>query len=117
MQMYTYKELLRDFRKGLRNGNWRKLRRLEKALYMASLWYSRVQGAIINEMVVSKLSTLMDKLKATSGARVFKRGFEKAVELLSKGEGIFAWAPSLREWLKDLDYVFWLGAGGLRIAT
>jgi hypothetical protein len=54
--MFTYKELHRDFRKGLRNGNWRKLRRLEKALYMASLWYSRVQGAIINEMLVSKLS-------------------------------------------------------------
>jgi len=114
--MFTCKELLRDFRKGLRNGNWRRLRRLEKALYMASLWYSRVQGAIINEMVVGKLSMLADKLKATSGARVFKRGYEKVVELLSKGEGIFVWAPSLREWLKDGDYVFWLGAGGLRFA-
>jgi len=29
---------------------------------------------------------LVDKLKATSGARVFKRGVEKAVELLNKGE-------------------------------
>jgi hypothetical protein len=116
MQMFTYKELLRDFRKGLRNGNWRKLHRLEKALYMASLWYSRVQGAIMNEMLVSKLSSLVDKLKATKGARIFKRGYEKAVELLSKGGGIFAWAPSLREWLKDPDYVFWLGAGGLRFA-
>jgi len=84
--MFTHKELLMDFRKGLRNGNWRKLRRLEKALYQTSLWYSRVQGAIINE---------------TSGARVFKRGYEKAVELLNKGEGIFAWAPSLRKWLKE----------------
>jgi hypothetical protein len=112
--MFTYKELLTNFRKGLRNGNWRKLSRLEKALVMASLWYSRVQGAIINEMVVGKLSVLVDKLKATSGARVFKRGYEKAVELLSKGEGIFAWAPPFREWLKDPDYVFWLGAGGLR---
>ena len=85
---------------------------------MASLWYSRVQGAIINEMLVGKLSTLMEKLKATSGARVFKRGYEKAVELLNKGEesGVFAWAPRLKEWLKDPDYVFWLGAGGLRIA-
>jgi hypothetical protein len=115
--MFTYKELLTSFRKGLRNGNWRKLSRLEKALYMASLWYSRVQGAIINEMLVSKLSSLVEKLKATSGASVFRRGFEKAVELLNKGEGIFAWAPSLREWLKDPDYIFWLGAGGLRIAT
>jgi hypothetical protein len=42
--------------------------------------------------------------------------FEKAVALLNNGEGIFAWAPSLREWLKDADYVFWLGAGGLRIS-
>jgi hypothetical protein len=40
--MFTHEELLRDFRKGLRNGNWRKLSRLEKALFMASLWYSRV---------------------------------------------------------------------------
>jgi hypothetical protein len=113
--MFTYKELLTSFRKGLRNGNWRKLSRLEKALFMASLWYSRVQGAIINEMLVRMLSMLVDKLKVTSGARVFKRGYEKAVALLNNGEGIFAWAPSLREWLKDPDYVFWLGAGGLRI--
>jgi hypothetical protein len=115
--MFTYKELHTNFRKGLRNGNWRKLRRLEKALYMASLWYSRVKRAIINDILVRKLSVLVEKLKETSGAKVFRRGYEKAVELLSKGEGIFAWAPSLREWLKDPDYVFWLGAGGLRIAT
>jgi len=63
----------------------------------------------------SKLVALVDKLKATKGARIFKRGHERAVELLNKGETIFAWAPSLREWLKDPDYVFWLGAGGLRI--
>jgi hypothetical protein len=117
MQMFTYKELLTSFRKGLRNGNWRKLSRLEKALYMASLWYSRHQRAIINEILVGKLSLLVEKLKETKGARVFKRGFEKAVELLSKGEGIFAWAPSFRDWLKNPDYVFWLGAGGLRIST
>ena len=31
--------------------------------------------------------------------------------MLEKGEekGVFAWAPSLRHWLKDSDYVFWLG--------
>jgi hypothetical protein len=115
--MFTYKELLTSFRKGLRNGNWRKLSRLEKALFMASLWYSRVQGAIINEKLVRMLSMLVDKLKVTSGARVFKRGYEKAVALLNNGEGIFAWAPSLRVWLKDPDYVFWLGAGGLRIGS
>ena len=116
-EMLTYEKLLTSFRKGLRNGNWRKLRRVEKALFMAALWYSRVQGKIVNEMVVGKLSALMEILKETKGARVFKRGYEKAVALLNKGESVFAWAPSLREWLKDPDYVFWLGAGGLRIGS
>ena len=96
MQMFTHEELLRAFRKGMRNGNWRKLRRVEKALYMASMWYARVRGAIINEKLVSKLAALVDKLKATSGARVFKRGYEKAIELLNNCGDIFAWAPSFR---------------------
>jgi len=113
----TYTDLLSSFRKGLRNGNWRKLRSLEKALFQASLWYSRRQGTIINEMVVDKLSVLVEKLKVTKGARIFKRGYEKADVLLSNAEKIFAWAPSFKEWLKDMDYVFWLGAGGLRIGT
>ena len=59
------------------------------------LWSSRVKGAIINEMLVGKLSRLMEKLKETKGVRVFKRGFEKAVELLNRGEegGIFTGVP------------------------
>ena len=113
--MITYEDILAGMRKGLRNGNRRKLYGVEKALYRAALWYVRVRGAIMNETLVGMLSVLVDKLKATKGARIFKRGYEKAVELLNKGEGIFAWAPSLRGWLKDPDYVFWLGAGGLRI--
>ena len=113
----TYTDLHTNFRKGLRNGNWRKLRRLEKALFQASLWYSRRQGTIINELVVDKLSVLVEKLKVTKGARIFKRGYKKAAALLSKGECVFAWAPSFKAWLKDPDYVFWLGTGGLRVAT
>ena len=113
----AYEGFLTSFRKGQRNSNWRKLSRLEKALYRASIWYSRGQGAIINEKLVRKLSSLVERLKETKGARVFKRGFEKAVALLNNRDGIFAWAPSLREWLKDPDYVFWLGAGGLRISV
>ena len=113
--MITYEDILAGMRKGLRNGNWRKLSGVEKALYRAALWYARVRGAIMNETLVGMLSVLVDKLKATKGARIFKRGYERAVELLNKGECIFAWAPSFREWLKDPDYVFWLGAGGLRI--
>ncbi len=115
--MFTNKDLFTSYKKGVRNGNWRKLSRLEKALVRASLWYSRVQGAIRNEMLVGKLTALVDRLKATRGARIFRRGLEKAASLLSKGESVFAWAPLLRRWLQEPDYVFWLGAGGLRIAV
>jgi hypothetical protein len=60
---------------------------------------------------VEKLSALVEKLKETKGMRIFKKGFEKVVEMLEEGEetGVFAWAPRLRYWLKDPDYIFWLG--------
>jgi len=44
--------------------------------------------------------------------RIFKKGFEKAIEMLGKSEegvGVFTWAPQLKYWLKDPDYIFWLG--------
>ena len=43
---------------------------------------------------------------------LIKGGFEKAVEMLENGEenGVFVWAPRLKNWLKDPDYIFWLGA-------
>ncbi len=107
----TYKELLARFKKGQRNGNWRKLRFLDKALYRASLWYAKRSGNIVNGTLVEKLLALVDLLKETKGMRIFKRGFKKAVVMLEKGEetNLFVWAPSLRYWLSDPDYIFWLG--------
>jgi len=107
----TYKELITGFKKGLRNGNWRKLRFLDKALYRAAMGYAKRGVSIVNEMLLEKLLELVARLKETKGMRIFKRGYEKAVVLLEKGEekGVFVWAPSLRCWLKDPDYIFWLG--------
>ena len=36
---------------------------------------------------------------------------EKAIEILNKSEegGVFTWASQLKYWLKDPDYIFWLG--------
>ena len=63
------------------------------------------------QMLVEKHLVLIEKLEETKGMRIFRRGFKKAVAMLEKGEdkGVFAWAPSLRYWLKDPDYIFWLG--------
>ena len=107
----TYEELLTSFKKGVRNSNWRKLNFLDKALCRTAMWYLKRGGDIVNGKLVEKLLGLVEKLKETKGMRIFKRGFEKAVEMLERGEenGVFAWAPSLRYWLKDPDYIFWLG--------
>jgi hypothetical protein len=107
----TYEELLASFRKGLRNGNWRHLNPLDKALCRASLWYAKHRGSIVNVALVEKLMALVEKLKETKGMRIFKRGFEKAIDLLPKYEEkeVFTWAPQLKYWLRDRDYVFWLG--------
>ena len=107
----TYNELFTNFKKGLRTGNWRKLRFLDKALYRAAMGYARYGRSIANGKLVEKLVGLIERLKETKGMRIFKRGFKKAVAILEKGEekGVFVWAPSLKKWLKDPDYVFWLG--------
>lgn len=109
--MLSYDELFICFRKGLRNGNWKRVRFLDKALYRAAMWYAKHGGCIVNELLMKNLSALAEKLKETKGMRIFKRGFEKALEMLEKGEekGVFRWAPRLRDWLSDPDYVFWLG--------
>ncbi len=109
----TYNELFTNFKKGLRTGNWRKRRFLDKALYRAAMGYAGYGRSIANGKLVEKLLGVIEKLKETKGMRIFKfrRGFEKAVEMLEKGEekGVFVWAPSLKKWLKDPDYVFWRG--------
>ena len=107
----TYKELIASFKKGLRNGNWRKLRFLDKALFRAAMGYAKRGRSIVDGKLLEKLLELVARLKETKGMRIFKRGYEKAVVLLEKGEekGVFVWAPSLRCWLKDPDYIFWLG--------
>jgi hypothetical protein len=108
MQMLSYKGLLTSFKKGLRNRNWRRLNPLDKALYRASLWYAKPCGSIVNALLVEKLLALVERLKETKGMKIFKKGFKKAVELFEKCEenGIFAWAPRMRDWLKDPDYIF-----------
>ena len=111
MLAITYKNLSASFRKGLRNGNWKRLKFFDKALYKASLWYAKHRGSIVNASLVEKLLELIGRLKETKGMRIFKRGSKKALEILKKGEekGVFVWAPQLKDWLKDPDYIFWLG--------
>ena len=50
----TYDELFATFRKGMRNGNWRKLRFIDKALFRAAMGYAKHGGSIVNRKLVEK---------------------------------------------------------------
>jgi hypothetical protein len=130
MTVVTHKMLRDKLRKGHIRGNWRLLDRNEKALYRVSLAYTKpkwqrvvingrrrtieVGRTIVQSWLVQKLGELFEKLLETRGMKIFKRGFARARTLLDKekeknGEAVFAWAPRLKEWLRDADYIFWLG--------
>jgi hypothetical protein len=123
----THEVLWEAFRKGRLRGNWRTLTSTEKALYRASLAYTKPKKnriwlngqvverekrrEIVNGLIEQKLQEFVGRLLETRGMRIFKRGFAKAVALLEKIEenDFCAWVPRLKEWLKDADYIFWLG--------
>jgi len=102
--------LLAALRKGQRTGRWRALHFLDRALIKASLEYLRHGGRILNEKLLEKLERLVEQLTETRGTRIVRRGLAKAAALLSGIEnGISGWLFALKAWLKDPDYIFWLG--------
>ncbi|HDS44913.1 MAG TPA: hypothetical protein ENN68_02255 [Methanomicrobia archaeon] len=125
MTIVTYKMLRDKLRKGRIRGNWRVLNSNEKALYRVALAYTKpirrrveingrrqeieVGRTIVQSWLVQKLNELFEKLLETRGMKIFKRGFAKAVELQQRC-GTVIWASSLPQWLKDPDFIFWLGA-------
>jgi hypothetical protein len=132
MTVVTHKMLRDKRRKGWIRGNWRVLSSNEKALYRVSLAYTRPQKqrvvingwrqkidvarTIVETRLVQKLGELFEKLLETRGMKIFKRGFAKARTLLdNEKEAVFAWAPRLKEWLKDADYIFWLGTNNFSL--
>jgi len=108
MYALTVDVLFAVFRRGLRNGNWKKLKASERALFNAALFYLRRGGRIVSVSVLEKLRFLIAKLNETIRMRIFRKGFERAIEILNTCEN-FAWSPYLKKWLKEPDYIFWLG--------
>lgn len=104
-------QILNGLKKGIRNNNWRGLNKTEKAFYKASLCYARIHGRILNNNIVSQLIPLFEKLTVTKGMLLLKKGFEVASRMFQNYEEskVFEWAPDLKRWLKDIDYIKWLG--------
>jgi hypothetical protein len=112
-QLLTYDRLQQCFCKSVRTRTWRRLHHLDKALFRASLDYLQRGGRILNESLLLKLERLVEQLTDTRAKRIVTRGLAKAAVLLTGIEnGISGWMFALQAWLKDPDYIFWLGMAG-----
>ena len=110
--------LVRAFRKGLRNGTWKKLDPLKKAYFRAAIAYSKITGKIVNLTVLKAVLGVIKMLTSPLKRRIWQRGLEAACVMRSqfKDKGVFNWCPQLKGWLEDLDYIFYLGVDLVNLA-
>jgi hypothetical protein len=115
----SYRSLLAVRLKAYRNGGWRRLGGFEKALFRAALDLARLRGRIVNPLLLSKVENIIYRLLQTPATRILQLGREHASRLLELygGNGVFKWAPSVRSWLKDPEYLFWLGLNQLSLRS
>jgi len=95
------------------------LRGVEKALFNASLQLAKLRGRIVNSSLIKAVKTIVSKLLQTPAKEILQLGREHASRLLELygRNGVFKWAPSLRSWLKDPNYVFRLGLNQLALRS
>jgi len=103
-----YFELKSVWVKAYRNGNIRKLNAFEKGLFRACLTYTKLNGVIVNKTVLDMLRRLIEILTITPRREALKQGFEK-VKSLVKNNLLTRIFPKILDWVKDLDYIVYLG--------
>jgi len=109
--MFLTSGVLQRFRLlGLRNGLWRSLGPVEQALYRASIIYANVKGRIVNARLLELLNGLIERLRMNVQSTILALGRFRAKELgeAYSRRGVFAWCPSLRGWLEDVPFQFFL---------
>lgn len=96
---------------GLRNGLWRSLSVVERALYRASIAYTCLRGRIVNGRLLGLLNGLIERLKVNKGSTILRLGRLRAQELGDAfcSKNVFAWCPAMRLWLGETRYRFFLG--------
>jgi hypothetical protein len=107
----TYNGLAQTMREGFRNGNWRRLDQLERALYVASLSLAKMRGRLVNSRLILELHNIIGKLKEADGDRTTRVAYHRAARHYERflAIGLFKWAPQVRSWFDDPSYISWLG--------
>jgi hypothetical protein len=101
----TFSDLSRFYRSCLRKGLWNNLSALDKAFYIACMKFSKIKK-IINKDIIDTLITIMKKLDSFK-EKIMKKGKEVA-EALSRSKTVIM-IPTMKDWLRDPNYIFWLG--------
>jgi hypothetical protein len=105
MLSLSFSDLSRFYKLCLRRGLWNNLSAMDKAFYIACMKLSKIKR-IINKEIIDVLTTIMKKLNSFK-EKIIKKGKEVA-EMLSKSKTVMM-IPAIKDWLKDPNYIFWLG--------
>jgi hypothetical protein len=105
MLSLSFSELFRFYKSCLRKGSWNNLSVIDKAFYISCMKLSKIKK-IINKDIIYALTTIMKKLNSFK-EKIMKKGKEVA-EMLLKSKTVIM-MPKMKDWLKDPNYIFWLG--------
>jgi hypothetical protein len=105
MLSLSFSDLSRFYKSCLRRGLWNNLSAIDKAFYVACMKLSKIKK-IINKEIIESVISIMKKLNSFK-EKIMKKGKEIA-EVLSKSKTA-AMIPKIKDWLKDPNYIFWLG--------
>lgn len=109
MRVLFHADLVGWMRRGLRNGNWRRLSPVERALFRAATCYAKPKGKIVNPTVIERLKAIIEKIKESRFVRALRIGISVAERMLCQYKETFRWCPRMRDWLQDHKYILWLG--------
>ena len=105
MLILTFSDLSRFYRSCLRKGSWNSLSAMDKAFYIACMKLSKIKK-IINKEIIEAVISIMKKLNSFK-EKIMKKGKEVAEAILKSK--VVMMIPKIKDWLKDPNYIFWLG--------
>jgi hypothetical protein len=105
MLSLSFSDLSRFYKSCLRRGLWNNLSAIDKAFYIACMKLSKIKK-IINKEIIESVISIMKKLDSFK-EKIMKKGKEVAEALLKSKTATMI--PAIKDWLKDPNYIFWLG--------
>ena len=112
----THRVLVGLRRRGLRNGNWKRLNIEDKALFRCAFWVAKAKGKITSTKLMVQVLKIGLKLVEGAKSAIHKAGQRRTTlmfQTYSKPLGVFSWAPQVRGWLNDSRYVWYFGVLGV----